>query len=569
MGHGHHHHHDHHDGEPGELPPLLDASIPDKELSPSEVSRRNLLRGAGVLGAGAAATTVLGSSAAAAATPASAAQVASSSHQPRGGYLWLAGDHHIHTRYSSDGMYRVIDHVRHANAFGLDWMVITDHGSVQHAKIGVEKVNPDIVAARSQIKDTLVFQGLEWNIPAAEHGTVFVHPGENEVAVLKEFENSFDGVVKNATAGTSANEALAIAGVNFLADAVRRRKIGDALFLANHPARKGIDSPHEIRGWRDAQPQIAVGMEGAPGHQAGGIPKPNGPGSARGLYDNSPSADSFAGYPLESYRTYGGFDWMTATVGGLWDSLLAEGKPWWITANSDSHTVYADTATRGPNSDFNTNGHYEDPVYGGGLNLGQTDFWPGFYSRTHVGATSFSYAAVMQALREGRVWVDHGGLVSGLDVRVRVAGSGQRGVPLGGVLHIRNGSRVELTVTVDLAGHPNWAQFTPALARVDVIQGDVTGPASDRDAFVAPNTKVVKSYEVGKNAGSVTFTYALGAVDKPVYLRLRGTDGNRSAVGLRGAAVDPHGPAIDALGDADPWKDLWFYTNPIWVLPRR
>ncbi|MCO5997325.1 PHP domain-containing protein [Actinoallomurus rhizosphaericola] len=569
MGHGHHHHHDHHDGEPGELPPLLDTSIPDKELSPSEVSRRKLLRGAGVLGAGAAATTVLGSSAAAAATPASATQVASSSHQPRGGYLWLAGDHHIHTRYSSDGMYRVIDHVRHANAFGLDWMVITDHGSVQHAKIGVEKVNPDIVAARSQIKDTLVFQGLEWNIPAAEHGTVFVHPGKNEVAVLKEFENSFDGVVKNATAGTSANEALAIAGVNFLADAVRRRKIGDALFLANHPARKGIDSPHEIRGWRDAQPQIAVGMEGAPGHQAGGIPKPNGPGSARGLYDNSPSADSFAGYPLESYRTYGGFDWMTATVGGLWDSLLAEGKPWWITANSDSHTVYADTATRGPNSDFNTNGHYEDPVYGGGLNLGQTDFWPGFYSRTHVGATSFSYAAVMQALREGRVWVDHGGLISGLDVRVRVAGSGQRGVPLGGVLHIRNGSRVELTVTVDLAGHPNWAQFTPTLARVDVIQGDVTGPASDRDAFVAPNTKVVKSYEVGKNSGSVTFTYALGAVDKPVYLRLRGTDGNRSAVGLRGAAVDPHGPAIDALGDADPWKDLWFYTNPMWVLPRR
>ncbi|MER8155563.1 hypothetical protein [Streptomyces sp. NPDC094472] len=37
---------------------------------------------------------------------------------------------------------------------------------------------------------------------------------------------------------------------------------------------------------------------------------------------------------------------MTATVGGLWDSLLAEGRPWWITADSDSHNVYADTAMR-------------------------------------------------------------------------------------------------------------------------------------------------------------------------------------------------------------------------------
>lgn len=198
----------------------------------------------------------------------------------------------------------------------------------------------------------------------------------------------------------------------------------DALFLANHPARKGIDSPHEIRGWRDAHPRIAVGMEGAPGHQAAGIPAPRGAGSGRGFYDGAPSAASFPGYPLESYRTFGGFDWMTSTVGGLWDSLLAEGKPWWITANSDSHSVYLDTTVRGPGSDFNTNGRYNDPVYGGTPSAGAGDFWPGYYSRTHVGATSFSYAAVMNGIREGRIWVDHGGLISGLDVQVRETGHG-------------------------------------------------------------------------------------------------------------------------------------------------
>ncbi|MEU6194739.1 PHP domain-containing protein [Streptomyces sp. NPDC047061] len=560
--HGHPHHHHHHgDGDAASsLPPALDLSVPDEELTPGQLSRRSMLRRTGLLGAGLAAGSVLAGAGQAAASVASA----HSQNSRSGGYLWLAGDHHIHTQHSSDAKYRVIDHVRQANAHGLDWMVITDHGSETHAKIGVEKVNPDIVAARDEIDDTLVFQGLEWNIPAAEHGTVFVHPGKNEVAVLKEFENSFDGSVKGASAGTPANEALAISGLNFLAEQVQRRTVRDALFLANHPARKGIDSPHEIRAWRDAQPSIAVGFEGAPGHQAGGLPKPNGPGSARGIYDNSPSADSFAGYPLESYRTWGGFDWMTATVGGLWDSLLAEGKPWWITANSDSHNVYADTAVRGPNSDFNANGRYNDPVYGTGISLTDTDFWPGQYSRTHVGAASFSYKSVMDGIRAGRVWVDHGGLISGLDVKL---GSGSRAVTLGGVLQVRKGSRVDLVIEISLAGGPNWAQFVPSLARVDVIQGDVTGAVSDKDTFATPTTKVVKSFEVNQATGSVKLTYSLGRLDKPVYVRLRGTDGNRSAVGINGAAVDPAGPAIDVLGDADPWKDLWFYSNPMWVLP--
>jgi hypothetical protein len=568
MGHGHHHHHEQHGHDhEQDVPGEGDLAVPDGELSPEQLSRRRMFRRAGLLGAGLTATGVLGApgTAAAAQTP----ELTGRGREPKDGYQWLAGDHHIHTQYSSDAVYRVIDHVRHGNAYGLGWMVITDHGGATHAKIGVDKVNPDIVAARAAVKDTLVFQGLEWNIPAAEHGTVFVAPGRGEVETLKEFENAFDGSVKGAGANTPQNEALAIAGLNFLADAVRKRRVPDALFLANHPSRKGIDSPHEIRGWRDAQPSIAVGMEGAPGHQAAGMPKPNGPGGGRGYYDGSPGADSFAGYPAESYKTFGGFDWMTATVGGLWDSLLAEGKPWWITANSDSHWVHGDTSDRGPGSDFNANGRYEDPIYKGVTNLTSGDFWPGYYSRTHVGAQDFSYRAVMDGLRAGRVWVDHGGLISALVVRARAAGTGQRGVTLGDTLQVRQGARVELTIEITLAGRPNWAQFVPALSQVDVIQGDVTGAAADKDVFTTPNTKVVQSYEVGRDSGTVTFTYQLGAVDRPVYVRLRGTDGKRSAPGLLGAAVDPHGPQIDVYGDADPWNDLWFYSNPIWVLPRR
>ena len=464
----------------------------------------------------------------------------------------------------------MIDQAQHGRAYGLDWLVITDHGSNAHAKIGVEKVNPDIRATRAELRDLLTFQGLEWNIPGAEHATVFVHPGKNEVAVLKQFELTYDGSQLPATNTEAQNEATAIAGIKFLAEQVRQRKVDGALFLANHPARRGIDSPHEIRNWRDAAPEVAIGFEGAPGHQAAGIPAPNGRGGARGFYDNSPSAASFAGYPLESYRTWGGFDWMTATVGGLWDSLLAEGKAWWITVNSDSHVNYLDQSGRGPGSDFEANGKYNDPVYTGTVNTSAGDFWPGFYGRTNVGASAFSYKAVMDGLRAGRVWVDHGRLIKSLDTRVRVAGDrrGSSGTPLGGVLHVKRGTATELTIDIDLQDVPNWRQFIPVLKRVDVIVGSVTGPVADKDSFKAPDTKVVKSFEVDPTRGSVSFTYSLGRLDKPFYLRLRGTDGNRTQPGLMGAAVDPYGPQLDVIGSADPWADLWFYTNPIWVLPR-
>ncbi|MDN3296799.1 PHP domain-containing protein [Streptomyces ficellus] len=564
MGHGHHHHG--HEGDT--LPPAFDPAVPDEALTPGQLSRRSMLRRAGLLGAGLSAAGVLAGAnpAAAAPTPPATAPTAAAAPPHRAsGFLWLAGDHHIHTQYSNDGKYRVTDQVRQGARHGLDWMVITDHGNETHARIGVEKVNPDIREARAIHRDTLVFQGLEWNIPAAEHGTVFVHPGRNEVAVLKEFETSYDGGVRKATASTPANEALAIAGLHFLAEQVQRRKVKDVLMLANHPSREGVDSPHEIRAWRDAEPAIAVGMEGAPGHQAAGIEQKTGMGRARGLYDGSPGAHSFPGFPLEAYRTWGGFDWMTATVGGLWDSLLAEGKPWWITANSDSHNVYTDTAVRGgPASDYAANGKHTDPVYGGSVDLTEGDYWPGQYSRTHVGAEGFSYAAVMDGIRAGRVWVDHGQLISGLDVRVF---DGRRWATLGGALHTARGREVTLTVDIALAGAPNWAGFVPRLARVDVIQGDVTGAVADQDTFTAPTAKVVRSYDTGGRTGTVRLTYSLGPVDRPLYLRLRGSDGNRSAAGLMGASVDPAGPAVDVVGDADPWRDLWFYSNPVWVLP--
>lgn len=177
---------------------------------------------------------------------------------------------------------------------------------------------------------------------------------------------------------------------------------------------------------------------------------------------------------------------------------------------------------------------------------------------------SFSYAAVMTGLRAGRVWVDHGGLVDSVDVRLR---AGHHEVPLGGVLTAKRGTPVTLLIRIRPAQLPNWSQFLPRLAKVDVIKGAVTGEASDRDSFSAPGTRVVKSYDVGGETQLIELRYSLGRLDDGFYVRLRGSDGKRLAVGLHGSSVDPAGPVLDVVGDADPWNDLWFYTNPMWVLP--
>ena len=62
--------------------------------------RRGFLVGAGLAGA----STVLGG----------APRPRPSDVRRAGGYLWLAGDHHIHSQYSNDAMYPVATQVQRA-----------------------------------------------------------------------------------------------------------------------------------------------------------------------------------------------------------------------------------------------------------------------------------------------------------------------------------------------------------------------------------------------------------------------------------------------------------------------
>lgn len=538
--------------------------------------RRSFLRGAGLTTAGVAATAMLGTSAVA--TP----ETSRSHGRPRlGGYLWLAGDHHLHSQYSNDAMFRVDDQVQRAIDHGLDWMVITDHGNTAFSSYGVPMLAADVRAARKANADAiLVFLGMEWNVPGAEHATLMLAPGDREAAFLHEFVSRYDARVTNTRDGTPANEALAVEAIRFLRRGVRDGRIPDALVLANHPSRLGIDSPHELRAWRDAAPEIVLGMEGAPGHQAAGLPAP-GMARGRGLYDGAPGTYSFPGLPAEAYRTHGGFDWMTATVGGMWDSMLAEGKPFWITVSSDGHQACGDWV-RNPvdaldqksydtkpydesGRTFMTTGRFPDPVGMGTPITAYSGLPPGAYSKTWLGTTGRGHRHVMDAIRAGRMWVCHGDLISGLDLRLHSTGSA---APMGGRVTVRRGSAVRVSTEIALTEGGNYAQLHPPLGRVDLIMGKVTGPVADRDAMVAPDTRVIKSWDVTQTTGTLTLSHTV-KIDGPCYFRLRGTDGKRNAPGPFGAHVDPGGPVMDVLGNADPWQDLWFYANPIFVDVRR
>ena len=532
------------------LPEWADPAVPEDALDPQGVSRRGLLAAAGLLGG----LAVVGEAA-----PAEA----HGRHDPT--LAWLVGDHHVHSVYSHDAKYTFSQQAMRAAQFGLDWMVFTEHSNFGHANAGGALAeHADVLKARAENPRLLIFQGLEWYIPAAEHATVFTAPGPNEADVLRQFELAYDGKLLARTTDTAANQQLSVDAITWLADRKRAGDVPDVLVLANHPSRLGIDSPGEMRRWRDADPSIVIGMEGAPGAQGAALPGWGGANAIRGEYQNQPSAQSWPGYPAEAYLTHGGFDWMTATVGGMWDALLSEGRLFSITTNSDNHRTVHDTWRNGdwqPGQNFDSTGKLPDPVDTGAPQPG-SDFWPGQFSRTHVGVTGYGHRELMAGLRAGRVWVDHGQLLDGVDVRL-IGDGGER--TLGGRLRARRGERLTLQVTITTSSRPNFHGELPRPAHVDVIRGAVRGPAKDPTSWRAPATRVVRSVDVRGRTGTYTLRIPLDPIREPTYIRLRGSDGRRNGPGLLGPDVDPRGPIPHTPGDGDPWLDTWFYTNPIFI----
>jgi hypothetical protein len=270
-----------------------------------------------------------------------------------------------------------------------------------------------------------------------------------------------------------------------------------------------------LRNWNDAAPQVAIGMEGAPGHQAASLSSVASPfpdDAFRGAYRRAP--------------TMGGYDQMTARLGGFWDSMLGEGRRWWVTSTSDSHRHYSE---------------------------GGKDFWPGEYSKTYVKAVR-QPGDILDGLRNGRVFTTLGDLVSELDVTASSA-DGSRKAEIGGTLKVPRGSDVTIVIRVRDPAGVNFGGRSVDVARVDLIEGAVTGPAADRATDKNPTTRVARRFSAKdwvRDGERLSMVHTIRDVKGPIYIRVRGTNG---------AELEP---AADTAGE-DPWSDLWFYANPVFI----
>lgn len=450
---------------------------------------------------------------------------------------WLAGDHHVHSEFSvsytpaptgieaaplpvrgGDGVNSIPRNAVMARRFGLSWMVSTDHGGPNHSRVNAEQAYPEFLAAREAAPELILFYGMEFDTPGADHSSLIIPRSEAERDTLFDIESRFakrEPWPADAGRDTEPFMLEALRHFNAIGDSVADRPV----VIANHPSRSATDigvygqtAPAELRDWNDTAPRVAIGMEGAPGHQADALTREGDldPAGIRGIYRAAP--------------TMGGFDQMTARLGGFWDSMLGEGRRWWVTATSDSHRHYSE---------------------------GGDDFWPGEYAKTYVQARADA-ADILDGLREGRVFVTTGDLIAELDV-VATGTGGE--AAMGGSLDVRQGETVEITIRLRDPAATNAGGRTPQVRRVDLIVGEVTGPARDRSADTNPTTRVERRFTAAdwRADGEVlTLTHRLEVGRGSLYVRVRGTNGDEAE------------PGPDPAGE-DPWADLWFYGNPIFL----
>ena len=428
---------------------------------------------------------------------------------------WLAGDHHVHSRFSTDdSIYPSPLNALMARHFGLAWTVTTDHGGPGHSKIRFEQAYPELEFSRAELPEVIQFYGIEFNSPAADHSSIIMPYTSDESTVLRELESRFDAEEKLSEEETRERdqEDRMIEALRAM-DALPQKP----LVIAHHPARNagglgeyGDTEPRELRNWNDAAPEIAVGMEGLPGHQAGPLSAHPAP---RGWYFD--------------YPTMGGYDQMTARLGGAWDSLLGEGRRWWITANSDSHRHYTDDTG--------------------------VAFWPGEYAKTYVFAMK-NHASILESLRRGRIFVTTGDLISVLDIDVADVNGESGSAQIGGTVTLTTPGDIEVRIRAKDPQDTNHGGNSPEVARIDLITGKVTGPHEDRTRDTNESTRVVKRFYASdwQRDGEVLKMSHMISVDTPIYIRVRGTN------------TDALEPAADSP-DENPWPDLWFYSNPVFV----
>lgn len=482
---------------------------------------------------------------------------------------WMSGDFHTHT-FLTDGGRTEADVVQHAfPQFGLDWMANSEHGGTSVLDpfgnpfpapvwrwITLRDYSfPIVQGLRATYPGHLLIQGLEWNNPTHEHTSVGIINAEPRP--ISDFEYRFDSSDND---GSRASESLAKQNKTH-ADAVAALKWLETNYknssyaVLNHPSRSLKVLASDIREFNDVAPDVCFGMEGLPGHQKD---------PSRGGYSYGPYKAADGSDITYKARTFGGADYMTAKVGGLWDSLLGEGRHFWIFNNSDFH---------------NTDG----------------DFWPGEYSRTYTfvpdsdrrgfdfhrwhgedrwkHGNKVSYSELLAGLRSGRTFVANGGLIDELDFYAK---SRDDRAYMGETLTVHKGDHVQITIRFR-SPVVNNNNEPVQVDHVDLIAGEfsdvraVPGTAA-YNADTNPTTRVMARFTAAdweREDGWYIIKYVVKKSAKNTYFRLRGTN---LGVSTPNESDGDGNPLIDTLaGPNDATKayaDLWFYSNPVFVKVR-
>jgi hypothetical protein len=465
-------------------------------------------------------------------TGAGASMIAAAAMTQEPGRQWLAGDPHIHSRWSldydesknppapihDDAIYSIPRNAQMAKESGLRWMVTTDHGGPSHATLNFDEAYPELVRSRQMVPEVLQFYGLELNMPGMDHHTVIVPAGENEARTVFEIESRFDAKERWPKESVRDTEAARVAALSYMQKLSR-----PPLVFANHPARSasgsgrwGQTDPEEMRQNMDVAPDVYRGMEGAPGHQAKGLERDGRPGrkGARGSYGR------------KGAQTLGGFDQMTAVVGGVWDALLGEGRRFWITAGSDSHIHYTESSSEG------------------------SDFWPGEFQKTYILAKP-THEDIFDGLKHGRVFVSSGDLITELHV---VASASARQAAMGETLEVEAGTPVRVVIRFRDPDVKNRRGDSPRVARVDLIVGDLRDGSSASPGDRNESARVVGRFTAAAWSARDDIYQIETRLPAPrsLYIRVRGTNSNELE------------PSMDPIGE-DPWSDLWFYSNPVFI----
>jgi hypothetical protein len=312
----------------------------------------------------------------------------------------------------------------------------------------------------------------------------------------------------------------------------------------------------------DNGPTVAFGFEGIPGHDKS---------SNRGEFSASACGNG----------TYGGAGTYIATVSGLWDNMLADGRKFFNFDSSDFH----------------------DPA---------NDFWPGEYEKTYVKVKDadndgiYTQEDVINGLRSGNAFSVHGDLINELDFRVFNGASvknqsATNSATMGETLSVGKGNKITVQIRFKgpagnnckpgvnaSAGH---VCASPVVHHVQLIQGSIKPKKASKflEDGVTPNPAfnaidntvagIVRTFDASSwsidDEGFTTMSFVVPHVRNDMFFRVRGTDLGYNIVKMDSTntkivyGTDAAGsPLLNTPGvsNADmAWDDLWFYSNPIFV----